>query len=135
MRPCSVPGCGTLVASGACEKHRKQADRDRGKTVERGYGADHRRLRELKLATDPFCQIQTECQGAPATEIDHILPISERPDLRLEWSNIQSSCKPCNVAKRNREKRTKSASTCGSSVPIARIPPQSRRLDEEARCS
>lgn len=73
----------------------------RGKTKDRGYDAAHRRLREAVLAEQPYCQLRIVCRGAMATDLDHIIPISERPDLRLERSNVQSSCGPCNTAKRN----------------------------------
>lgn len=97
---CSYPGCRVLVANGRCAGHAYAPERP--KTAARGYDADWRKLRALKLATDPFCQIRTHCQGAPATEVDHIVPIALRPDLRLVWSNLQSACKPCNAAKRDR---------------------------------
>src|ERR1051326_279119 len=91
------------IESGQTAARKEAADRARGKTAARGYDGAHRKLRAAKLAADPICQIQTHCQGAVATEIDHIIEIEQRPDLRLDWSNIQSSCKACNVAKRNRK--------------------------------
>jgi 5-methylcytosine-specific restriction protein A len=97
-RPCPQPGCPALVKSGYCEAHRPKAR----KTSERGYDGAWRKLRRFKLATDPVCQIRTHCQGMVATEVDHIIPISVRPDLRLELSNLQSACKPCNAAKGDR---------------------------------
>jgi len=112
-RNCPVPGCpGYAEIRGRCKIHASQAEAERnarrrgklGTTTERGLGADWVRLRALKLATDPFCQINTHCiQGTIATEVDHIVPRSKRPDLRLEWSNLQSSCKACNSAKADRE--------------------------------
>lgn len=103
-RPCTWPGCGRLVPGGGpCEEHRRAQDRRRGKTAERGYDAAWRRAREAKLATDPICEIRTHCLGAVATEVDHIVPIEQAPELRLVWSNLQSACKPCNVAKAHRK--------------------------------
>ena len=107
LKPCTYPGCKELVSIGRCQQHKHQQNRILT-TTQRGYDAAWERLRDLKLATDPFCQIRTNCEGATATEVDHIQSISQRPDLRLEWSNLQSSCKPCNVAKRNRENRIQS---------------------------
>ena len=37
---------------------------------------------------EPFCYA---C-GAPSTSADHIVPVSERPDLRLVRSNVRGSC-------------------------------------------
>jgi 5-methylcytosine-specific restriction endonuclease McrA len=42
-----------------------------------------------------------------ATEVDHIIPRSVRPDLIYELSNLQSACKACNSAKRDRENGSK----------------------------
>ena len=107
-RPCAASGCAELVASGRCSKHARELDRARGTTTERGYDSDWEVLRKSKLATDPVCEIRLLCQGEVATEVDHIIPIEQRPDLRLEWSNLQSCCKRCNVAKarQNGEKGT-----------------------------
>lgn len=44
-RVCPVPGCPTLVEAGAyrglCDQHRRELNRARGTSTERGYGADH----------------------------------------------------------------------------------------------
>lgn len=45
LRVCSVPGCPTLVTSGKCPEHRRDADRQRGRRQARGYDAAHDRLR------------------------------------------------------------------------------------------
>jgi 5-methylcytosine-specific restriction protein A len=114
-RPCTWPGCGELVAAGgACPLHRQAQERRRGKTAERGYDGDHRRLRAAVLGEFPVCQLRIVCDGAVATDLDHIIPIERRPDLRLERSNVQSSCGPCNVAKAHRKAR-KSAVLGGES--------------------
>jgi len=106
QRPCSEPGCSTLVSSGRCIKHTRVQELRRGTTTERGYGTDWQKLRAIKIEQDPLCQIKTHCDGTVATEVDHIIPIEDRPDLRLEWSNLQSACKACNSAKRDREMPT-----------------------------
>jgi 5-methylcytosine-specific restriction endonuclease McrA len=36
--------------------------------------------------------------GAMTEEVHHVRPISDRPDLRLEWTNLKSACKPCHAA-------------------------------------
>ena len=30
-----------------------------------------------------------------ATEVHHIVKIKDRPELRLEWSNLMSVCRDC----------------------------------------
>ena len=99
LRPCATHGCRELVECGRCAKHTTTHERERGKTGVRGYDWDWQQLRLLKLREEPVCQIQTHCQGDIATEVDHVISIRLRPDLRLVWENLQSACKPCNVAK------------------------------------
>lgn len=73
------------------------------KTTQRGYGYDWQKLAALKLATDGICEIRTHCAGAVATEVDHKVPFRGINDpLRLEWSNLRSSCKSCNSARQGR---------------------------------
>jgi 5-methylcytosine-specific restriction protein A len=77
-------------------ERRQRADRERGSAKERGYDATWRRLRERKLTADPYCQCDAcKASGAVvlATVVDHIVPIAERPDLRLVWSNLRSMAK------------------------------------------
>lgn len=71
-------------------------DERRGSSASRGYGQDWRRLREQILAVEPLCRFCT-ASGlvVPATEVDHIEPISKRPDLRLTPSNLRPLCTPC----------------------------------------
>jgi len=64
--------------------------RRRLSSTERGYDADWRRVREKHLRLNPYCVV---C-GELGNEADHILSIAERPDLRLEPSNLRTLCKP-----------------------------------------
>jgi 5-methylcytosine-specific restriction protein A len=107
-RPCSVPACPNPgLYRGRCTQHARKHEQERGSASARGYDRTWQRLRRMKLAADPFCEIRTHCKGLipdnVATEVDHIIPIAERPDLRLVWSNLQSSCTPCHSAKTMRE--------------------------------
>lgn len=108
-RRCSYPGCPANAAIGSrCAAHQAVKERERGTTTERGLGARHRKLREIVLREVPWCQIQTHCVFPTlATEVDHIIPRSVRPDLTYERSNMQSACKACNSAKRDRENGSK----------------------------
>src|SRR5437764_1241421 len=103
--PCSTPGCGELLERGGrCPKHSRQRERERGRARERGYDRTWEKLRVMKLARDPLCQIQTHCTGVTlASEVDHRIPIRQRPDLRLVMSNLQSACHRCHSAKTARE--------------------------------
>src|SRR5579864_6363920 len=99
-KPCSCQPCPNLAEyRGRCREHAARGERARGTPAERGYDRDWRRLRAFKLSIDPFCQIRLKgCHGRIATEVHHVIPIRQRPDLRFEWSNLISSCKPCHSA-------------------------------------
>lgn len=60
----------------------------------RGYDHKWNRLSALKKKRSPLCEdCLMEGRTTPVDEVDHIQPISERPDLRLVWSNLKSLCK------------------------------------------
>ena len=83
---------------GAAER-RLAHDRWRGSAASRGYDGPWRALRKAKLKADPLCWwCQRDGHLMQATTVDHIEPISTRPDLRLVWSNLRSGCKPCHDA-------------------------------------
>ena len=80
-------------------ERKRRVDQLRGSSHTRGYDADWRKLRVQKLQTDPLCECD-DCQAGKlritmATVVDHRISIVERPDLRLEWSNLRSMSKPC----------------------------------------
>lgn len=81
-------------------------DRWRGSAASRGYDRTWRRLREAHLDAHPLC---VDCERAgqvtAATEVDHIIRIEVRPDLRLDPENLQSLCKPHHSAKTATEQR------------------------------
>jgi 5-methylcytosine-specific restriction protein A len=74
-------------------------DRWRGSAASRGYDGAWRLLRLGKLRADPLCWwCLLVGKLTAATTVDHIIPISERPDLRLIWGNLRSGCTPCHDA-------------------------------------
>jgi 5-methylcytosine-specific restriction protein A len=105
LKPCRYPGCGMAVHRTAayCSVHtkavRQQSDQLRGNAASRGYDQAWQRLRVLYLAEHPVCECE-ECQSGErrliaAQVVDHRIPISERPDLRLMWTNLRAMSKPC----------------------------------------
>ena len=56
---------------------------------DRGYDKHWKRIRGIHLRKFPDCVV---C-GLPGNEVDHIQPISERPDLRLSMANLRTLCK------------------------------------------
>jgi 5-methylcytosine-specific restriction protein A len=104
-KPCGRSGCPTLIQAGQryCERHlqetRQVTDAMRGTTAERGYDAAWQKLRLSWLRAHPLCQCE-DCQEGVlqlrvATVVDHRQPIAERPDLRLDPTNLRSMSKPC----------------------------------------
>lgn len=55
-----------------------------------------RKLRRLKLVTDPLCE---QCRAkeiyVPATIVHHVKPRREQPDLALDLDNLESLCDSC----------------------------------------
>ena len=139
LRPCTTPGCPRLTPGGPCEQHRRARQREhderRGSSFDRGYDADHRRLRllcfqrdcwrcldcgwepdivrdfrEAGLGPPPAEQVLDELRCAFARgdrhlHADHQIPIEERPDLRLDLENLRTRCDGCHRAKTMRECR------------------------------
>src|SRR5687768_7409001 len=107
-RYCAASGCGTLVQHGRCPKHSGHSQQKRISDTAAYSNKEWRTLRRLKLAANPMCEIRTHCgelsiMRQVATEVDHIIPIRQRPDLRLVWANLQSSCHACHSAKTRSE--------------------------------
>lgn len=73
----------------------------------RGYDARWRKVRKIKIGRNPLCErCEAAGQSIPATVVDHIVPISIAPDLRLSLGNLQSLCTNCHSsAKQIEEKR------------------------------
>ena len=99
MRVCSTAGCPTLYDTphSRCPQHRKQADKARGTSRDRGYNTPgHRTFRAAVLARDPICVL---CRRALATVADHY-PISRRDLIELGRNPNHPDagrglCKPC----------------------------------------
>lgn len=77
---------------------KREADHRRGSSTQRGYDRDWERLRIEFLALHPYCECDVhkgEDERVLSNVVDHIISIRERPDLRLEWSNLRAMTKPC----------------------------------------
>ena len=61
-------------------------------------GRPWRRLREQVLRRDPYCTIRgPKCTGL-STTVDHVIPLSQRPDLGHDPANLRGACAACNYA-------------------------------------
>lgn len=106
-RPCSYPGCSTLVERGRCNAHpypptaqRYARDRRRADLYNTAAWA---RMRIRQLANSPWC---ADCLRSgihtPATDVDHIMPHRGDTDLFYRGA-LQSLCHACHSAKTARE--------------------------------
>lgn len=59
---------------------------------------DWRELRRLFLWEHPLC---ADC-GMAANEVHHLQDRRAHPDKAYDWSNLQSLCHPCHLARRKR---------------------------------
>ena len=110
---CPIPGC--LATN--CVVHSKLGERARGSSSARGYNGAWRRLRSAflsqrcscdddgmpPLTTCPLCHggglvhsLCEECLDAGilirATEVDHVIPWLNRPELRLNPQDLSGLC-------------------------------------------
>lgn len=99
MRVCNIPGCPTLYegTEGRCPTHRREADKARGSSRDRGYNTPgHQAFRTAVLTRDPICVL---CGTAFSTVADHY-PRSRKEllALGLDPNNPDAGrglCKPC----------------------------------------
>lgn len=101
-KPCLV--CHVLTTnSSRCDVHQaeNEAMRDvrRGNSAKRGYDRQMRNLNKKILARDNY--ICGYC-GNKATGVDHIIPLSTAPHLRLEETNLIACCVTCNSRKKDK---------------------------------
>lgn len=61
-----------------------------------------RRLRDQVVREEPTCRLRfPRICTVTSTTADHIVTVSDRPDLALVRSNLRGACQPCNNARRN----------------------------------
>ena len=83
-------------------KHSQAAQRPverRGSASSRGYDSLWRRAAVAYLNEHPACVI---CGEGEQLEVDHIVPLRDRPDLKYETRNLQTLCKRCHGRKTGR---------------------------------
>ena len=96
MKPCGNNACPQLVKAGErfCPKHkrseRKRYDQERGNFRQRGYDSRWDKARKMFLQQNPLCSC-----GQAATLAHHKVPVSKRPDLLLDFTNLASMCRAC----------------------------------------
>lgn len=104
-----------LPAAEAESDRKRRFDRQRRSARQRGYDADWERLRD-EVVIERGCRCEAQgcgrivvlrkreaTTGAPVAHVDHIQSVAERPDLRLERSNLRVLCEPCHNARTARD--------------------------------
>ena len=108
-RPCNLPGCPRYAERrGYCVEHaterRRHADAERLSAPKRGYDRTWASARASYLRRNPLCTSdEHRGRAIPATVVDHVVPISEAPALRLVESNFRSLCKRCHDSRTARD--------------------------------
>lgn len=76
--------------------------RFRGSPSDRGYGYKWDRLSIAYRKRHPFCSwcaMMDPPRDTLADLVDHIIPVQDRPEMVLEWRNLQSLCASCHGRK------------------------------------
>lgn len=109
LGPCIAYGCPDVREAGhrTCPKPEHRAleraanlrSQRRRRKVRRVYSTKAwAELSARKLRRDPFCELRIKCDGAPATDVDHVDPISwggrELPPI----DELRSACHECHSA-------------------------------------
>lgn len=83
--------CGSVIPAGRkCPHCAKAAEAARPDRHQRGYDSDWYRLRRVHLETHPGCVV---CGSTEGVDVDHKVSIKDRPDRRLDPSNLQTLCR------------------------------------------
>lgn len=96
-RPCA--GCGKVVRASRCVDCQRVKERARPTRTQRGYDYSWNKLSKQLRQQQPFCSIPG-CTNKDLT-VDHKIPLSDAPYLRLEISNLWVLCRMHNSRKGN----------------------------------
>lgn len=119
-KPCAKPGCPNLAKTGQtyCSEHRedkkklkrqrdKEYNKKRDLKLRKFYSSGRwRKVRNRYIRKHPLCEYCKEKdEVTPATEVDHVIPVKVRWDLRLDPENLKSSCHSCHMKKTKEDKK------------------------------
>ncbi len=80
----------------------RRRDTKRGTAPERGYDGDWAKLRNYYIAKHPVCQ-HPGCTQAGQI-VDHIIPVRDCPERRLDHTNLQTLCRVHHARKTEADK-------------------------------
>jgi len=72
--------------------YKKQSDRDRGTSAERGYDRRWRKVRAVKLRKHPLCE---RCLKDGKTRAADLVHHKDRNPKNNRWNNLESLCVSC----------------------------------------
>ena len=97
--PCRWHPCAALVPRGETYCGAHQRDRDRDYTARRPLRHKFYQSPEWrKLRAQAIQELGAACSTCGSTDrihIDHVVPLSERPELALELRNLRPLCQRC----------------------------------------
>ena len=80
-----------------------RAPDQRASAARRGYDQRWQRVRLYHLLTHPLCEDCNERGRLTlATQVHHVVKLSERPDLRFDHDNLLSLCSRCHSRRTRR---------------------------------
>lgn len=108
-KPCAVSRCPNLTKRTYCKQHTREMNgldrRRRGSAAERGYDARWAKLSREYAKLNPWCEPCLSKDVIVKGVIrDHIVPLSQGGE-RLDWWNVQNSCRSCHSKKTARESK------------------------------
>jgi len=109
--PCNHIGCTRTVRGRYCDEHkqetRKLSEDRRGTAAQRGYDADWKKLRDWYVRQHPLCEdcLEEGIVNGKSIEVDHVIPIDVKPELRLDANNLRSRCRRHHRLKTARDKK------------------------------
>lgn len=113
MKPCVQ--CGEPSEGSRCDDHKLMRHSTRKANSARWQRLS-RRLRRLQ----PWCD---QCGTKDRLQVDHIIPVSERPDLEYVLANLRILCASCNSSRGTRvtdDERATVAARIGGETPRPR---------------
>ncbi len=116
LRPCNKPGCGQLTRDGYCEQH-KTAKAEHNRYYDKYHRSDRnqqfyhsaawKRARELiRIRDNGLCiECLNQKRITVGTIVDHIIPIKQNWNKRLDEDNLQLLCQSCHNKKTGLERK------------------------------
>ena len=94
MKPCLT--CGEPSDRSRCPEHRLDDHPNRDRKHLHNNTTRWKKLSRRLRRMQPWC---STCGATDDLTVDHIVPLTQRPDLAYELTNLDILCRSCNGAK------------------------------------